>query len=107
MHHRYLVMVLVTSLALVPVAATPPPPHCGVSLRDRYSPRALRRMRAELQLRLLQAKRRRIALAGAVLAHHGSPDVLLGLPDDAAILAQGTGDPRLKHLAIEDATTCW
>jgi hypothetical protein len=101
-------MLLVTSLALTPVAAADPGrTQCGTSLRERYSSRALRRMRTYLQLRLLQARRERIALAAAVLARHGSPDELLRLPDDAAVLAQGNGDPRLKHLSPKDATSCW
>ena len=110
MHIRYLAMVLVTSLALAPVslaAAAPPGIHCGAGLRERYSTRALRRMRTFLQLRLFQARRERIARAAQVLAHHESPDVLLRLPDDAAILAQGAGTPQMKHLSLNDATTCW
>jgi hypothetical protein len=106
---RYRAVVLVTSLTLtlLGAAAPAPQPHCGTDLRLHYSPRALRHLRAALQLRVLEARRDRIAAASAILARHGSPDVLLRMPDDAAILAQGSGDVRMKHLSLKDATLCW
>jgi hypothetical protein len=108
MHLRYRTLVLVTSLTLALVGATPAPaPRCGADLRLRYSARALRHLRVILQLRLLEARRDRIVAAAAVLAHRGSPDALLRMPDDAAVLAQGSSDVRMKHLSLKDATTCW
>ena len=105
---RYLALVLVTSLCLGSATAGPPANrHCGEDQRARYSARALRRLRTELQLRLLEERRRRIQLAYQILARHGNPAELLHLPDDAAIFAQGAVDARMKHLPMQDATTCW
>lgn len=108
MHLRYRTAVLVTSLALALLgAAGPVHMRCGVDLRERYSPRALRHLRTILQLRLLEARRERMVTAYGILARHESPDLLLRMPDDAAVLAQGGSDGRLKHLSLKDATICW
>jgi hypothetical protein len=107
---RYLVRVALTSLALCAAlaAASPPPPQslpsCPPALRERYSPRALRRIRALLQLRILEARRARLALAHAAIAHQVTIDALLAAPDDAAVLMQGSGDIQLKHFHLDGAT---
>jgi hypothetical protein len=64
-------------------------------------------MRVLLQLRLLQARRDRIALARSIISHRITIDQALHVPDDATVLAQGNAGPRLKHLSLRGATTCW
>jgi hypothetical protein len=67
----------------------------------------LRRLRTELQLRLLEARKERARLADAVIARRTSVDALLSAPDDAALLRQGALDAYLKHFMPDPATTCW
>jgi hypothetical protein len=106
---RYLARVALTSLALCAAltAASPPPqllPSCPPALRERYSPRALRRIRSLLQLRILEARRARLALAQAAMTHQVTIDQLLAAPDDAAVLMQGSGDMHLKHFHLDGTT---
>ncbi|HEY5339853.1 MAG TPA: hypothetical protein VIK27_02410 [Candidatus Aquilonibacter sp.] len=105
---RYLARALVTSLVLwaLPAAAPPPPQRCGPALRDLYSARALRRLRANLELRLLEARRKRVHLAYQVIAHRKPVDAILDSPDDAALLAQGTSALHLKQLPATGVTRC-
>jgi hypothetical protein len=112
MHNRYLVRVILTSLVLLPALAAvapadAPPPRCSAPLRELYSPRALRRLRTMLQLRVLEARRRRLALAQAVIERRATIDQLLAAPDDATILEQGPSGARLKHLSIRRTSYCW
>jgi len=109
---RYLVRVALTSLVLVAglAAGAPPPtpaPSCPPPLRDRYSARALRRLRVLLQLQILEARRDRLALAQSAIAHHVPIDRILSAPDDAAVLLQESGDAHLKHFHLKAASTCW
>ncbi len=109
---RYLVRVALTSLVLfgdLAVASVPPTalPSCPPVLRDRYSPRALRRLRVLLQLRILEARRDRLALAQSAIAHQVSIDRILSAPDDAAVLLQESGDAHLKHFHLDGASKCW
>jgi hypothetical protein len=112
MLNRYLARVLVTSLTLwaALTAASPAPkalPLCAGALRERYSPRALRRIRALLRLGILQARRNRLALAQGAIAHQVTIDQLLSAPDDAAVLVQESGDTHLKHFHVDGASKCW
>jgi hypothetical protein len=109
---RYLARVALTSLVLTATlaGASPPPkpvPTCPASLRTRYSARALRRIRILLQLRLLEAHRDRLIAAQAAIEHQVSIDRILAEPDDAAVLAQGSNDARLKHLRLDGTSICW
>jgi len=83
---RYLTRVALTSLAVILAGAAATPPPC----RQLYSARVFRRMRTELQLRLLQAHRQRLALAIAAIRHKIPIDALLELPNDEATLTQGS-----------------
>lgn len=111
MLNRYLVQVLVTSLtfsiALGAVAAPTASPTCPPVHASPYSPRALRHIRAALQLRLLEARRARLALAEGAVTRQITIDQLLALPDDAEVLAQGPNDVLLKHFHARGASTCW
>jgi hypothetical protein len=107
MHLRYLVFALLTSLVGSAAAAHAAPPHCGADLRQHYSARALRRMRVLLQMRLLEERGKRAALAQSVITHRAPVDALLREAGDASALSTGLKDPRLKHLSLRDATTCW
>jgi hypothetical protein len=111
MHIRYLARVLLTSLTFgiaLGAAPTPAPlPSCPPAHPSPYAPRVLRQIRATLQLRLLEARRARLALAEGAIVHHITIDQLLALPDDAAVLAQGSIDARLKHFHARGASTCW
>lgn len=111
MLNRYLARVLVTSLtfSIVFGAAAPPTayPTCPPMHASPYSPRALRHIRAMLQLRLLEARRARLALAEGAVTHQITIDQLLALPDDAEVLAQGPNDAQLKHFHAGGASTCW
>ena len=90
----YLAQVLVTSLHL---GACPP--------QSLYSARALHRVRTQLQLRILQERRARLAAARAAILHHISIDAILALPDDARVL-QGSEASRLKHLRPSGTSIC-
>ena len=113
MLNRYLARVALTSLPLwaaLTAAASPPPkalPLCPSALRERYSPRALRRIRALLQLAILQARRDRLALAQGAIAHQVTIDQILSAPDDATVLVQESGDVHLKHFHMDGASKCW
>jgi hypothetical protein len=108
---RYLTRALLTSLTFsiaLGAAPTPAPlPSCLPTHPSPYSPRVLRHIRATLQLRLLEARRARLALAEGAIAHRITIDQLLALPDDAAVLAQGSTDAQLKHFHALGASTCW
>jgi hypothetical protein len=109
---RYLARVLVTSLTLwvALTAALPAPkalPLCPSALRAQYSPRALRRIRASLQLAILQARRDRLALAQGAIAHQVTIEQILSAPDDATVLEQESGNTRLKHFHASAAGACW
>ncbi|HTU69282.1 MAG TPA: hypothetical protein VMF11_03085 [Candidatus Baltobacteraceae bacterium] len=111
MLNRYLVRVVLTSLALAAslAAAAPAPTFtpgaCSGVRTQLYSARALRRLRTLLQLRLLEARRRRLAAVQAAIEHRATIDQLLALPDDAAVV-EGSDDPRLKHLRIASTSKC-
>jgi hypothetical protein len=112
MLNRYLARVVLTSLTLTATLATASPtpmapPSCPPALRDRYSPRALRRLRALLQLRILEARRERLALVQGAIVHQESIDRILSAPDDATVLLQESGDARLKHFRLDGASKCW
>ena len=112
MLNRYLAGVALTSLTLwaALTAASPAPqplPSCPPALRDRYSPRALRRIRSLLQLRILQARRDRLALAQGAVTHQVTIEQILAAPDDAAVLMQESGDMRLKHFHVDGARMSW
>ena len=98
---RYLARVALTSLALSMTIAAAPPSACP------YAPRVLRHIRAALTLRILEARRARLAAAAGAIQHRITIDQLLALPDDAAVLAQGAKDSRLKHFHARGASTCW
>jgi hypothetical protein len=107
---RYLARVLVTSLTFGTTlgAAMPTPwPSCPPAHASPYSPRVLRRIRATLQLQVLQARRARLAIAESAAQHRLSIAQLLALPDDADVLTQGLNDGRLKHFHALGASTCW
>ena len=93
----YLAQVVLTSLTARPCSPAPPP---------LYSPRALHRVRTELALALWQARRARLDAARATILGRLPVDVLLGLPDDSTVIAQGPHDAHLKHLSQRTATTC-
>lgn len=104
MPDRYPARVALTSLALILalVGATPTPRpqgSCPPDLRQWYAPRVLRRMRTTLQLRILEARRQRLALARAAILHRATIDQLLDQPEDAAIL-------DLKHLRSAGTSNC-
>ncbi|HTX56309.1 MAG TPA: hypothetical protein VMD47_04320 [Candidatus Acidoferrales bacterium] len=108
---RYLAGVALTSLALTAATIAAPPPGaaaraCLPAHGTPYSARALRRFRAILQLRVLEARRARLALVQGAIEHRLTVDQLLALPDDAAILAQGSNERGLKHL-LSGATSTW
>jgi hypothetical protein len=112
MLNRYLARVALTSLVLFSAlaAGSPPPtalPLCSPALRDRYSPRALRRLHALLLLRILEARRERLALAQSAIAQQVPIDRILSAPDDAAVLLQESGDSHLKHFRLDAASKCW
>jgi len=112
MRNRYLARVILTSLALSltlcpSAAARTPGPACRAQLRELYAPRALRRLRAILELRVLEARRQRLALARAAVEHRATIAALLAAPDDSAVLAQGPNAADLKHLRIPRASNCW
>ncbi|MGB6987353.1 MAG: hypothetical protein WBD74_15380 [Candidatus Aquilonibacter sp.] len=111
MLNRYLARVLVTSLtfgiALRAGAAPTPTPTCPPMHASPYSPRALRHIRAMLQLRLLEARRARLTLAEGLVTHRITIDQLLALPDDTEVLAKGPNDGQLKHFHVRGASTCW
>lgn len=108
---RYLARVALTSLTLIALAgASPAPkalPSCPPALRERYSPRVLRRIRALLQLRILEARRDRLALAQGAIAHQVTIEQILAAPDDATVLMQESGDMQLKHFHVDGASKCW
>jgi hypothetical protein len=109
MLNRYLARVALTSLTLwaVLTAASPAPkalPLCPSALRERYSPRALRRIRALLQLAILQARRDRLALAQGAIAHQVTIEQILSSPDDATVLVQESGNTHLKHFHVDGAS---
>jgi hypothetical protein len=101
MLNRYLARVLVTSLTFgIALGASPPRaalPSCSPALASPYSPRVLRRIRATLQLRVLEARRARLALAEGAVVHRMTIEQLLAIPDDAEVLLQGLNDAQLKH----------
>lgn len=111
MLNRYLARVLVTSLTFgIALGAPPTPdavPTCPPMHAAPYAPRALRHIRATLQLRVLEARRARLALAEAAVVHRMTIDQLLALPDDAEVLLQGPKDAQLKHFHARGASTCW
>ncbi|HUA08635.1 MAG TPA: hypothetical protein VMA98_05120 [Candidatus Acidoferrales bacterium] len=98
---RYLVRVVLTSLALSATIAASPPPACP------YAPRVVRKIRAALMLRVLEARRARLAVAKEAILGTITIDQLLALPDDASVLAQGTNDARLKHFHARGTSKCW
>jgi hypothetical protein len=104
MSDRYRARVALTSLALILALAggTPTPRlqgSCPPDLRQWYAPRVLRRMRTTLQLRILEARRRRLALARDAILRQATIDQLLAQPEDAAIL-------NLKHLRSAGTSNC-
>ncbi|HTZ53449.1 MAG TPA: hypothetical protein VMB20_00180 [Candidatus Acidoferrum sp.] len=109
MLNRYLARVLVTSLTfamLVGVAApTTPSPGCRPAPLL-YSPRVLRHVRAMLQLRVLEARRARLALAQSAIERQLSIDQLLALPDDAEVVRQALTAGQLSRLHGLSASTC-
>jgi hypothetical protein len=112
MHNRYLARVILTSLALSLAFCPAAPartlgPACRVQLRDLYAPRALRRLRTILQMRVLEARRERLSLARAAIENRAAIDALLAAPDDAEVLAKGPNAADLKHLRIPRASNCW
>lgn len=60
-----------------------------------------------LQVRLLEARRDRLIAAEAAIEHRAGIDAILSQPDDAAVLAQGSNDARLKHLKLDGTSMCW
>jgi hypothetical protein len=58
-------------------------------------------------MRLLEARRARLALAEGAVTHHVTIDQLLALPDDATVLTQGPTGAQLKHFHALGASTCW
>ena len=110
MHVRYLARVLLTSLTFgITLGAAAPTPFasCPPAHASPYSARALRRIRATLQLRVLEARRARLALAESTIEKRLSIDQLLALPDDAEVLVQGPTEGQLKHLHAQGASMCW
>lgn len=111
MRIRYLAQVLVTSLTfgiVVGSAAPPSPlPSCPPTHASPYAPRVLRHIRATLLLRVLEARRARLAFAEGAVTHRLTIEQLLALPDDAKVLAQGSNDGQLKHFHASGASTCW
>jgi hypothetical protein len=111
MLNRYLARVLVTSLTFgIALGAPPPPatvPACPSTHAALYAPRALRHIRATLQLRVLEARRARLALAEGAVLHRVTVDQLLALPDDAEVLLQGPNDAQLKHFHARGSSMSW
>jgi hypothetical protein len=110
MLNRYLARVLVTSLTFgitLGAAAPAPLPSCPPAHASPYSPRVLRHIRAMLQLRVLEARRARLALAEGAIEHQLSIDQLLALPDDATVIRQGPIEGQLKHFHARVASMCW
>ena len=90
---------LVLATALQATAAPADNPPCYPS--DIYSARALRRIRILLQLRLLELRKERLALAAEAVQHRISIDELLRETPEPLGVRKGM---RMKHTGCPHAT---
>lgn len=108
MKNRYRAAVAVTSLVLalaLPGSAPRPSASCA-PLAGLYSPRALRRMRTLLQIRLIELRAAQLQRARSAVVHEIPVDVLLRGPSASEELAQEVAAGKLKHLSLRGATNC-